>query len=155
MAKLEVSKNMVSGFKPIDTQHIVLLKLVNSLYDFDESSNPAEVKNVIDNIITTAVNHFEFEQALMVDSDYEYTRAYISIHNNLVKRVSKLNNDFNNGKYIVEDLRELLTAWLRQYLKVEANTYVDYIKMYFNSMNPKQAENRINELLSKYKLNNI
>jgi len=153
MAKLEITNDMLSGFKIIDDQHLLLIKLVNSLYIFDKNSNLDEVKQLIERIVKTATCHFKFEESLMMESDYQYSKAYISIHSNLVKRVAKLYDEFNNGKYIIEELRELLTSWLKYYVKIEASTYVEHIVAHFNAMDSKRAENKIKELLYKCELN--
>lgn len=124
------SDEMSVGNPHIDAQHIILMDIINHLANAEAQDDRAVVGMIIDELVSYAAFHFQFEEHLMENLGYPDIDPHREIHERFVQRIAQLRDDFtfrrshNPGK----PLLEFLSHWLRQHILIEDQRYGELIK---------------------------
>ncbi len=124
MTKVVWLEKYDTGIAEIDNQHKQLVDYLNHLSAARASGSAKAVKDVIDGIVDYTMSHFSFEEALMDQAEYPFTRAHKSVHETFIKRVDKFQTRFKAGEAISEEFYDLLKRWLINHIQRDDAAYV-------------------------------
>ncbi|MCU7853301.1 MAG: bacteriohemerythrin [Candidatus Thiodiazotropha sp. (ex Monitilora ramsayi)] len=128
MARLEWTEDLNTGIEVIDGQHKRIVEYINRLHD----ARILKKRNMIGEVITATVDytlsHFSFEEALMEDAGYEFTRPHKKVHELFIRRVSEYQQRFKDGEDVAEELYDLLARWLFNHIRHDDASYVKSVK---------------------------
>jgi hemerythrin len=119
-----------TGNARIDREHQTLFAMVNALHEAIEDSAPQFLLN--DRLTAIAVHtieHFQHEEALMVDYNYPGYSRHKQIHDNLLLKVNHLLQQFNENKTVLNaDLTSFLTEWLSHHIQGEDQNMIHFLR---------------------------
>lgn len=98
------------GNRTIDYQHHKLVEKANDLIRlFGDSSEMAEVKRVIDQLVSDLERHFTDEEKILADRMYPALDEHGRLHRQIMEKVGEMKVDTRNGiqdllKYLVFDV---------------------------------------------------
>ncbi len=101
----------------IDEQHIHILKLINQLDDTLSSRDREKVGHVLNQIVSTIISHFEFEEELMAASGYGHLKAHKRLHDRFAEKLLSFAQRYDNGECIVEEFHPFLQEWFRHHIE--------------------------------------
>ncbi|GAB3387755.1 bacteriohemerythrin [Azotobacter armeniacus] len=127
MAYLTWRNDLNTGIEVIDTQHWRIVEMINQLHE-TQGQDRAAVGVVIEALVDYTVSHFAFEESLMEDAGYQFSRAHKRIHNLFIKRVSDYRARYATGEDVAEELQDLLSRWLFSHIKEEDASYVGAVR---------------------------
>ena len=128
MAYLNWTKELDTGIAVIDGQHRQIVDYINQLDDARLTKNRSVIGKVIDDTIEYTISHFGFEETLIEDADYEFTRPHKKVHELFVKRVSEYKERFDGGEDVADELHGLLYRWLFNHILNDDAAYVSAVK---------------------------
>ena len=129
MAHLTWEKDLDTGIDVIDGQHKQIVNYINKLDDARVTKNRAVIAKVIDDTVDYTISHFGFEETLIEDAGYEFSRPHKRVHELFIKRVSEYKQRFDDGEDIADDLHGLLSRWLFSHIQNDDAAYVDSVKI--------------------------
>jgi len=123
-------KQLMTGVKEIDVEHLTLIETVDELYEAMQSGKgKEEVKGVMNFLQNYVRIHFKHEEALQVEYNYPALEAHKIMHKEFVKEVAKLallieeDTSTTNAMKVTYFCME----WLKQHIGVEDRKLADYI----------------------------
>lgn len=129
MAKMSWSPELDTGIRVIDTQHRRILDYINELGEAHSAGHEREdVGHVIAELVDYTLSHFSFEEALMEDAHYAFSKPHKRVHEIFTKRVGDFQTRFEVGEDITEELHKLLVTWLINHIKRDDHDYVAAVK---------------------------
>lgn len=134
MAHLMWKKDLDTGIDVIDGQHRQIVNYINQLDDARLTKNRSVISKVIDDTVDYTVSHFGFEEALIEDAGYEFTRPHKRVHELFIKRVSEYKQRFDQGEDISDELHGLLSRWLFSHIQNDDAAYVPSVKASLNDL---------------------
>jgi hemerythrin len=148
MARLIWTTDLDTGIDVIDGQHRRIVDYINEIDDAVQRKDRTAISNVIESTIDYTLSHFGFEEALMEDAGYEFSRPHKKVHELFVKRVSDYKIRFEAGEDIGAELHALLARWLFNHIRNDDKSYVASVKS--NSQEQRVAEKKTQGWLSKF-----
>ena len=136
MPAINWTNQLSVGVHAIDTDHKLLVSLINQLNDAIEDGLGEEtVGSVLNALCDYTLYHFGREEALMAACGYPDAEDHRKIHEQITTKVMDIRDGFLAGKDIVhgEDMLELMTNWLTDHI-------VGRDKLYQPFMDGKQDE---------------
>lgn len=133
VAYLTWRNDLNTGIEVIDAQHRQIVEMINQL-DETQGQDRAAVGVVIEALVDYTVSHFAFEESLMEDAGYQFSRAHKRIHDLFIKRVSDYRGRYAAGEDVAEELQELLSRWLFSHIKEEDASYVGAVRAQMQSL---------------------
>lgn len=128
MAHLKWRKELDTGIDVIDGQHKQIVNYINKLDDARVTNNRLVIAKVIEDTVDYTVSHFGFEETLIEDADYEFTRPHKRVHELFIKRVSEYKQRFDEGDDVADELHGLLSRWLFSHIQNDDAAYVSSVK---------------------------
>jgi hemerythrin len=134
MAHLVWKNELNTGIEVIDNQHKRIVDMINQLnrvrqaHRQNKKAKMEAVGNVIGEMVDYTLSHFAFEEALMEDAGYQFTRAHKRVHELFIKRVSEYQTRFQSGEDIADELHGLLSRWLVNHIRNDDAAYAPAIK---------------------------
>ncbi len=98
------------GFKPIDSQHKSILRLINRLV-VNKSRDQRLVICLLDEFLCYVQYHFKSEENYMLMYGYGEYKAHVIEHAILIKDIIELFDKFKNGQVKLDRLAEALVKW--------------------------------------------
>lgn len=125
------SEAMSVGNTHIDEQHRILLDTINQLASAESLLNHQAVSMIIDELVSYAAFHFDFEEKLMASAGYPDLEAHRNIHQGFVCWVIDFRDEFlTYGKRALgEPVLAFLRDWLRDHILGEDQQYRSYIQL--------------------------
>jgi hemerythrin-like metal-binding protein len=119
MSLLTWSHQLSVGYEEIDSQHKVLVEIINSLHDHMVSGDANEnIGKVLDRMIEYTVFHFRTEEQLMAGSGYSGAQAHVEEHRKLVEKAVDLQARFKAGTTTLTiEVMAFLRDWLQHHIK--------------------------------------
>jgi hemerythrin len=114
MAYLVWQDDLNTGIQVIDNQHKRIVEMINHLDDAQAQKDSALIGGVIEELVDYTQSHFAFEEALLEDAGYQFTRAHKKVHELFIKRVSDYRLRYAAGEDIADELKGLLGRWVVQ-----------------------------------------
>jgi hemerythrin len=140
MAHLIWKKNLDTGIDVIDGQHKQIVDYINKLDDARVTKNRLVIAKVIEDTVDYTVSHFGFEEALIEDAGYEFTRPHKRVHELFIKRVSEYKQRFDDGEDIADELHGLLSRWLFSHIQNDDAAYVPSVKASLSDIDRNQKK---------------
>lgn len=126
----------VSGIDVIDQQHEEIVRRLGVFKDLHSEDKAEAAANALDELITYAKGHFEFEELLIEASEYEFCKTHRKLHELFVTRLTKYQVAHRNGQVKPTEIYNFLRAWFGRHMSQDDFNYV------------LAAKNRIDELLA-------
>lgn len=127
MAYLQWDDDLDTGISVIDDQHKRIVAMINQLDDAQRSNGLSQTKAVIDDLIDYTVSHFAFEEAMLEEAGYVFTKAHKRVHALFIKRVEDYRERFASGENIADELKGLLGRWLFSHIRSDDRNYVEAV----------------------------
>jgi hemerythrin len=128
VAHLVWTPDLNTGIDVIDSQHQRIVEYINQVHDARMARGKVRVGEIVDTLVQYTVSHFEFEEALMQDAGYKYTRPHKKVHELFVRRVADFQQRIRAGEDVAEDLLDLLHRWLFSHIRNEDAAYATAVK---------------------------
>jgi hemerythrin-like metal-binding protein len=110
------SDALMTGVQEIDEQHQILVNMLNEANArLTEYSGHDVLQNIIRDLMSYALYHFDTEEELMVENQYNQVdrENHFREHRGFSDKVSKLQQDLRQGKLVSrEELLSFLNGWL-------------------------------------------
>jgi hemerythrin-like metal-binding protein len=110
------SDALMTGVQEIDEQHQILVNMLNEANArLTEYSGHDVLQNIIRDLMSYALYHFDTEEELMVENQYDQVDREIHFreHRGFSDKVSKLQQELRQGKLVSrEELLTFLNGWL-------------------------------------------
>lgn len=131
MALITWNEDMQLGIPSVDAQHQRLVEILNQLDDAKKSGKGSRVMgDLLQKLIDYTVEHFAFEEKLMLACDYPELDLHRTQHKQLVDKVLKFQRQFlNGGQRITKDVMHFLQYWLESHILKEDMAFGDFAKM--------------------------
>jgi hemerythrin-like metal-binding protein len=122
---VEWTAEMSVGNTHIDEQHIILIDIINHLASANAHNDRPVVGMIIDELVSYAAFHFQFEEHLMESIDFPEVAAHRRIHEKFVERIARMRDDFTfrRSEDSGTQLLAFLSHWLRQHILIEDQRY--------------------------------
>lgn len=140
MTYLDWSEDLVTGIEVIDGQHRRIVDMINQLHLVQQGAEPQKVGQVIDELVDYTISHFAFEEAMLEEAGYVFTKAHKRVHEVFIKRVHEYRARFIQGEDITEELKGLLGRWLFGHIRNEDKNYVTAVSEKLRMLSTDQAE---------------
>lgn len=112
-----------TGIEEIDEQHRILVNTINeAAITLSENSNLAMLEQITNDLLSYALYHFETEEELMNQYNYEEApeedmNTHLTQHRDFSAMVVDVKNNMKNGKPITKDeLLGFLKNWLTNHI---------------------------------------
>jgi len=140
MAYLVWQEDLNTGIQVIDTQHKRIVEMINQLHDAQAQHDRALLGSVIEELVDYTLSHFAFEETLLEDSGYQFTRAHKKVHELFIKRVSDYRMRFESGEDVADELKGLLGRWLFNHIRNDDANYVESVKSSMQELTRDQSQ---------------
>jgi len=127
MAYLDWSDDLDTGITVIDDQHKRIVAMINQLDAAQRSASKVQAGAVIDELIDYTVSHFAFEEAMIEEAGYIFTKAHKRVHALFIKRVEDYRERFKRGEDIADELKGMLGRWLFSHIRSDDRNYVEAV----------------------------
>ncbi len=124
------------GVQPIDSDHKLLISLINQLHDAVEDGQGKEiVASVFNALYDYTEYHFEREEMIMRACGYPDLESHIKIHDALKAKVKEIHDDYakSENKDLSKDVLNFMKTWLTEHIQGRD-------KLYQSSMDGKSQE---------------
>ncbi len=136
MALLVWQDDLNTGIEVIDHQHRCIVEMLNRLQAAQRDSARPALAEVIDSLIAYTLSHFAFEEQLMEEAGYAFSRAHKRVHEIFGQRVADYRQRFQAGEDICDELRALLGRWLFNHFRSDDQAYAESVKQHLARFNP-------------------
>ena len=113
----------LTGIGVIDDQHEAILSLVAELGNVAKSGDREQIGQRINYIVSHTLAHFEFEEELMEQAEYEFIKVHKRLHDHFIQRLAGYTQRFDAGEDITLELEQFLGRWLRSHFSHEDKDY--------------------------------
>lgn len=135
MAYLVWQEDLNTGIQIIDDQHKRIVAMINQLIHADENDHSREeVGEVLGELVDYTLSHFAFEEALLEEAGYAFTRPHKRVHEIFTDRVSQFNLRFRAGEDVTQELINLLSRWLFNHIRNDDKAYAETVKNNINAL---------------------
>ncbi|WP_306606795.1 bacteriohemerythrin [Azonexus sp.] len=123
------AEEMSVGDLHIDEQHQILIDTINQLASAEGQNDRAMVAMIIDELVSYAAFHFEYEEKLMEDCGYPDLEMHRNVHLGFVNWVSAVREEFiyRRRTQFGERILNYLRDWLRDHILGEDQCYRPYL----------------------------
>jgi hemerythrin-like metal-binding protein len=110
---------------------MILMDTINQLATAEAQNDRPVVAMIIDELVSYAAFHFDFEEKLMASAGYPELEAHRTIHQGFVRWVTDFRDEFlSYGKRALgEPVLAFLRDWLRDHILGEDQQYRSYIQL--------------------------
>jgi hemerythrin len=139
----EWSDELSVGIEEIDTQHKILVGLVNRLFDetIVHQAGPEVLNEILHELIEYTIIHFAVEESLFRIFDYPHTETHTKHHNELKAQVLELQDKLKRGEAKLNtELLLFLKKWLQHHILEEDKLYGPFlVQQGVKSTSPKSS----------------
>jgi hemerythrin len=109
---------MSTNIEAIDSQHRVLVALINKLHDATNDGREKEVLgDVLKELVDYTVSHFTAEEGLMTTHGYPDYEKHKQAHKKLTEQVMDIQQQFKAGRIeMTMDVMRFLKGWLTNHI---------------------------------------
>ena len=116
-----------TGITIIDTQHKVIVKTLNELYDIIIEEDNSKIDNIIIELLNYTDYHFNTEEKLFEKYKFPEETEHKLEHKNFIEKINeKLNKKKSDD--LAMDLLEFLKDWLVDHILVTDQKYAIFFK---------------------------
>jgi len=131
MAAMAWNEAFSVGNAMLDSDHRILLNLLNQLHDAIDTGQSREVVGTVINVLAEyAEHHFRREEEMMAAAGYPDLAAHREQHQALEARVRELRDRWHAGERRVldEDVVSVLKKWLTDHILGTDKSYSPWIE---------------------------
>ncbi|MBX9635566.1 MAG: bacteriohemerythrin [Magnetospirillum sp.] len=131
MALMTWSEAYGVGNSMLDSDHRILINLLNQLHDATETGQSREVVgSVINVLLEYTEHHFRREEVLMARSGYPQQAEHESKHRELESRVRAIRDQWTGGnRHVLDDeVLEFLKKWLTDHILGADKSYRPWVE---------------------------
>lgn len=128
MAFLQWRDELDSGISVIDDQHRRIVDMINQLHQAQLRADAGVVATVIEELVDYTLSHFAFEESMMEEAGYAFTRAHKRVHELFIRRVGEYRERFARGEDVADELKSLLGRWLFNHILNDDRDYVGAVR---------------------------
>jgi hemerythrin-like metal-binding protein len=123
------SDSMSVGDLHIDEQHKILIDTINQLASAESQDDRPVVAMIIDELISYAAFHFDYEERLIEAAGYPDLENHRRIHQGFVTWVTELREEFtyHRRRQLGERILGFLRDWLSEHILGEDQHYRPYL----------------------------
>lgn len=127
---IEWSSKYHIGINEIDSQHKILVDIINKLYaSFGSNSTKKEIKKNLNELLDYTVYHFGNEEKYFAKFGYKDSPAHLAQHQKFIERIKKFADEFEDGDSTVSlDIINFLKDWLINHILKIDSRYVPLFK---------------------------
>ena len=117
------------GVPAIDRDHRVLVGLVNQLAAAEDRQDRINLEEVLDELVSYTLYHFDREERLMVAAGYPDLERHARAHRELADRVLSVRRRFFEVERdrLGDEILEFLVDWLRAHIMGEDRKYAPWL----------------------------
>jgi hemerythrin len=125
---IEWSDALSVGIEEIDSQHMVLVDLINEMHDaIHERHGSDVVRDVLSKLADYTKIHFAVEESLMRILGYPDYETHKAQHADLIQNVLDLQHKVDTGKTAIGfELMHFLKVWLTRHIMESDQQYGQY-----------------------------
>ncbi|OHD60499.1 MAG: hemerythrin [Spirochaetes bacterium GWF1_49_6] len=129
MGYLQWSASLDIKIADIDTQHMKLVDIINSLYDaMREGKGKTVLETILDEMADYSVVHFTYEEKILSDNGYPELGRHKFQHDDFVNKVKQFKREFASGKMLVSiEVLNFLRDWLISHIADSDKKYAVYL----------------------------
>jgi len=118
------------GLDLIDSQHEVLIDLINQLYSaFVDGTTSMVLGTILQKLVDYTEFHFGEEEHIFAEIGYQEQESHVEKHRSFVDKINKYKADFDKGEFTVgQSLLDFLKDWLVEHILKTDVKYVDEFK---------------------------
>jgi len=122
---VEWSDALSVGIEEIDSQHKVLVDLVNRMHEaIHQRQGSTVVKEILAELVEYTRIHFTVEESLMRILNYPGYEEHKEVHDELIQHVIELQEKVASGKTAIGfELMHFLKGWLTKHIMEEDMNY--------------------------------
>lgn len=126
---LQWSENLKIGIREIDEQHKALIAMVNELHQAIVARNAKDTaRQILDRLADYPRTYFCDEEGLMQRSGYSALDSHRQQHEDLIRRVGELRDQFDTGNSkITFELMFILKTWLARHVNESDRRFGAYL----------------------------
>ncbi|OAN46615.1 hemerythrin [Paramagnetospirillum marisnigri] len=131
MAELGWNSAYDVGHPMLDSDHRVLISLLDQLFDAAETGQSRDViENVLFVLAEYVEHHFEREEAIMAAAGFPQLEAHQREHRELAAKVNRIRDDYRHGnkRGLGDEVVDLLKKWLTGHILVSDNSYRPWVE---------------------------
>jgi hemerythrin len=129
MALITWTDSYSTGIITVDTQHKILIALLNELHEAMARGSANQVLDeVLDRLVAYARAHFADEERLMRSAAYPKLPAHQAEHASLTKQAAALQDQFRAGRVGISiEVLRFLRDWLQSHILASDKAFGRYI----------------------------
>ena len=124
------NEELETGIDVIDQQHKRIVELINQLNLVSKGKADGNVGDVLAELVDYTLSHFVFEEELMEEAGYPFSKAHKRVHDIFTARVNEYKMRFDAGEDVTDALRDMLSRWLFNHIKGDDKAYARVVKQY-------------------------
>ena len=129
MAFLSWHERYRIGNVAIDDQHKKLFELVNHFDDVIKMGMEDELGRIVDDLISSSVAHFKFEEELMEQAGFPALDDHKKMHEELIGQIRDMRAQMKAGGHVsTKSVVRFLADWLTNHILREDMAYKPYLK---------------------------
>lgn len=130
MSLIKWSDELSVGNAGMDSEHVKLINILNSLYDAMKEGKSKDVLNqVFLDLIEYTKVHFSDEEKLMSKHNYPEMFTHASMHRDLEAQVAALYGRYKSGQsFISMDIMDFLKDWLSNHIMQTDKKYGTFFR---------------------------
>ena len=125
MSKFNWRDEYSVGNEQIDAQHEHLFKLANKVFLAEDKHT---LKHCLVELFRYIRKHFKDEEKLMSQLNYPDYEHHVQLHNDIVLRLTKIDDDFKTEKFSITELTTLMNDWLLKHIIKEDKLIGDFAR---------------------------
>ena len=137
MNTVEWTPDLDTGFAEIDEQHKQLVFYINAFYKAFASGEQERMNTVLFDLISCAVDHFDYEEEMMRKAGYPLLEPHRRVHQNFIAKLQDLQGKlFQGDESVTDELISSLDGWLFRHIKINDRGYINCVNeagVYSNS----------------------
>ncbi len=118
------------GISIIDEEHRKFIDIINNaIVAREQSDNPEEIKEVLNEMTNYALTHFKTEEIYMKEFNYPEYKDHVEEHHDFViKTIAYLDKVIKGDYQIVNEILEYLKWWLINHIQGTDKKFIDCCK---------------------------
>lgn len=131
---MDFNKYML-GVESIDNQHMKLLSMVEDVGALVKESRKYdrydEIASIIQELEKYTVDHFSYEEQLMLDSHYNKKFSHREKHKSFIKQIQEIDiNDIDNCQFtFLVSLFDFISTWLTTHINNDDREFAEWYEV--------------------------
>lgn len=130
MSFMEWSDRMSVGVKLLDTDHQLLVKMINELYDAMKAGHGKDsLGKTLNSLVHYTKVHFAHEEKFFVQTGYPAAADHKKQHDQLTHQVIEIQQKYQNGatSLLSVEVLDFLKDWLVNHIQGSDKNYGPYL----------------------------